>query len=59
MPGIVDTPIHDPWSPSDAPERKAWLKPETVAEAVLHAVLAPANVNLFDTVIFPTTQTPF
>jgi len=58
-PGIVDTPIHKGWQENGAPERRDWLRPETVAEAALHAALAPDNVNVFDTVIMPTFQNPF
>ena len=58
-PGITDTPIHDKWSKEGDSMRKDWLKPETVAEAVLHSVLAPANINIFDTILFPTAQIPF
>jgi NAD(P)-dependent dehydrogenase (short-subunit alcohol dehydrogenase family) len=58
-PGIVDTPIHDHWSPAGSPSRQEWLKPETVAEAVLHAIKAPENVNIMDTIVVPTMQAPF
>lgn len=58
-PGIVDTPIHEKWCDMNDPYRKTWLKPETVAQAVLHAITAPENINVFDTVLFPTMQSPF
>jgi NAD(P)-dependent dehydrogenase (short-subunit alcohol dehydrogenase family) len=58
-PGIADTPIH-PKSGTSADElRKEWLRPETIAEAVLHSVSAPDNVNVFDTIIFPSGHNVF
>ena len=54
-PGAVDTPLTNP-----AGEPKPdWLRPETVAQSVLHAVTAPANVNVFDTTLFTTWQKPW
>ena len=57
-PGIVNTPIHV-WSKPDDPERLRWMQPETIAEAVMHAVTAPPNISVYDTIIFPTCQLPF
>ena len=54
-PGIVDTSLTNPGRES----RPDWLAPETVARAVLHAVNAPADVNVFDTTLFPTSQSPW
>ena len=54
-PGIVDTTLTN----AAGPARADWLRPETVAGAVLHAVCAPPGVNVFDTVLFPTTQSPW
>ena len=51
-PGVVDTTLTNP---SRAPQ-PGWLRAETVARAVLHAVTAPDNINVFQTVLFPTTQ---
>ena len=51
-PGIVDTTLTNP---SCTPQ-PGWLRPETVAGAVLHAVTVPDNINVFQTVLFPTTQ---
>ena len=54
-PGVVDTRLTNP-----AGEPKPdWLRPETVAQAVLHAVTAPPNVNVFDTTLFCTSQKPW
>jgi len=54
-PGIVDTTLTNPGC---AP-RPDWLKPETVAQAVLNAVTAPPDVNVFSTVLFPMSQKPW
>ena len=54
-PGVVDTTLTNP----QGEPRPDWLRPETVAEGVLHALTAPKNVNVFDTVIFPTAQKPW
>jgi NAD(P)-dependent dehydrogenase (short-subunit alcohol dehydrogenase family) len=54
-PGVVDTTLTHPGKE----ERPDWLRPETVARAVLHALQAPENVNVFDTVVFPTFQQPW
>ncbi|MBD3174391.1 MAG: SDR family NAD(P)-dependent oxidoreductase [Armatimonadia bacterium] len=54
-PGIVDTPLTNP----DAEPRPEWLSAEVVADAVAHAAAAPANVNVFDVTLFPTSQTPW
>jgi NAD(P)-dependent dehydrogenase (short-subunit alcohol dehydrogenase family) len=54
-PGVVDTPLTNP----DGSPRPDWLEPETVAQAVLHAVTAPPGVNVFDTVLFSTAQKPW
>ena len=54
-PGIVNTSLTNP----AGEERPGWLAPETVAEAILHAINAPVNVNIFDITLFPTDQTPW
>ena len=54
-PGIVDTTLTNPGQQP----RPDWLSPETVAEAVLHAVTAPPDVNIFDITLFPTFQKPW
>jgi len=54
-PGVVDTPLTNP---SRGPQPD-WLRAETVADAVLHAVTAPADVNVFDIVLFPMAQRPW
>jgi NAD(P)-dependent dehydrogenase (short-subunit alcohol dehydrogenase family) len=54
-PGIVDTTLTNP----GREPRPDWLSPETIAEAVLHALAAPANVNVFDITVFPTSQRPW
>lgn len=54
-PGAVDTPLTNP----RREPRPDWLRPETVAEAILHAVTAPENVNIFDMTLFPTMQKPW
>jgi len=54
-PGIVDTTLTNP-NGEDKPE---WLRPETVAQAVLHAVTAPPGINVFDTTLFSTAQKPW
>jgi len=54
-PGVVDTTLTNP-----AKEPKPdWLRPETVAEAVLYAATAPANVNVYDVTLFTTWQKPW
>ncbi len=54
-PGVVDTPLTNP----RGEPRPGWLRPEQVAEAILHAATAPAGVNTFETVLFSTTQRPW
>ena len=54
-PGVVNTTLTNP----AGEPRPNWLTPETVAEAVLHAVTAPSNINVYDTTLFPTEQTPW
>ncbi len=54
-PGVVDTFLTNP----RGEPRPGWLRPETVARAVLHAVSAPADVNVFDTTLFPLSQKPW
>ena len=54
-PGAVDTSLTNP-SGEPKPD---WLRAEDVAEAVLRAVSAPSRVNVFDTVLFPTSQSPW
>ncbi len=54
-PGVVDTSLTNP----DGEPRPDWLRPETVAQAILHAATAPANVNVFDTILFPVSQKPW
>ena len=54
-PGIVDTTLTNP---SRSPQ-PTWLRAETIADAVLHAAAAPDNVNVYETIVFPTTQAPW
>ena len=54
-PGVVNTPGILKCSP----ENSDFLSPVTVAEMVLHAVTAPENVNIFDTIFFPLAQKPW
>ena len=54
-PGVVNTTLTNP---ADEP-RPDWLMPETVAEAILHAVTAPMNTNIFDITLIPTEQSPW
>jgi NAD(P)-dependent dehydrogenase (short-subunit alcohol dehydrogenase family) len=54
-PGVVDTTLTNP----TGEPRPGWLRPITVAQAVLHAVTAPDGVNVFDTTLFPTEQRPW
>ena len=54
-PGVVDTSLTNP----AGEPRPDWLHPHTVAQAVLHALTAPANINVFDTVLFSTSQKPW
>ena len=54
-PGVVDTTLTNPGHEP----RPDWLQPETVARAVLHAVTAPDNVNVFETILFSTVQKPW
>lgn len=54
-PGVVNTTLTNP----KREPRPTWLTPETIAAAVLHAVTAPENVNVFDTILFPTAQKPW
>ena len=54
-PGAVDTPLTNP----KGEPRPDWLRAEEVAEAVLHAASAPCRVNVFDTVLFSTSQSPW
>jgi NAD(P)-dependent dehydrogenase (short-subunit alcohol dehydrogenase family) len=54
-PGVVDTPLTNP----HREPRPDWLRPETVAEAVLFAAAAPPGVNVFDITLFSTAQKPW
>ncbi|MCC6444664.1 MAG: SDR family oxidoreductase [Armatimonadetes bacterium] len=54
-PGVADTPLTNP----AREPRPDWLAPETVARAVLHALTAPPDVNVFDTTLFPMSQRPW
>ena len=54
-PGAVDTLLTNP----QREPRPQWMRPETVAEAVLFSVRAPDNVNVFDLTLFTTDQKPF
>jgi NAD(P)-dependent dehydrogenase (short-subunit alcohol dehydrogenase family) len=54
-PGVVNTTLTNP---QDEP-KPGWLRVEDVAEAVLHAVCAPDRINVYDTVLFPTSQRPW
>ncbi len=51
MPGATDTDIWEQFWP-DAP-RKKMVKPESIAEAVLYAVLLPPTSNLSELVLVP------
>jgi NADP-dependent 3-hydroxy acid dehydrogenase YdfG len=53
LPGAVDTEIWDQFWP-DAPKEKM-LSAQTVAEAVLHAVSAPAEATIEEIRIGPAT----
>ena len=54
-PGVVDTTLTNP----EGKPRPNWLESQQVAEAVLHALSAPAGVNYYDTTLFPTNQSPW
>lgn len=54
-PGVVNTTLTNP----KREPRPNWLTPETVAQAVLYAVSAPPNVNVFDITLFPMSQKPW
>jgi NAD(P)-dependent dehydrogenase (short-subunit alcohol dehydrogenase family) len=54
-PGIADTTLTNPQG-NEVPD---WLRPETIARAVLHAATAPPNVNIFDTVLIGMMQKPW
>lgn len=54
-PGVVDTSLTNP----AGEPRPNWLQPYDVARAVMHAVSAPAGVNVFDTVLFSMEQRPW
>ena len=54
-PGVVDTTLTNP----NKEPRPDWLRTETVAEAVLHAVTAPDNINVYDLTLFSTSQKPW
>lgn len=54
-PGVVDTTLTNP----GREPRTDWLKPKTVGLAVLHAVTAPDNINVFETILFSTAQCPW
>lgn len=54
-PGVVDTTLTNP----QGEPRPQWLEAETVAQAVLHALTAPDDVNVFDVTLFPTSQRPW
>jgi NAD(P)-dependent dehydrogenase (short-subunit alcohol dehydrogenase family) len=54
-PGAVDTSLTNP----RGEPRPDWLRAEEVAEAILHAASAPSRVNVFDTVLFSTSQSPW
>jgi 3-oxoacyl-[acyl-carrier protein] reductase len=54
-PGVVDTGLTNP----GGEPRPGWLKPDDVARAVLQAAAAPDGINVFDTVLFSTSQKPW
>ncbi len=54
-PGIVDTTLTNP----GGEPRPGWMNSETIGAAVLHAVCAPSDVNVFDTIVFPLAQKPW
>ena len=51
MPGATATDIWDQFWP-DAP-RKKMVEPESLAQAVLYAVLLPPNANLSELLLVP------
>jgi NADP-dependent 3-hydroxy acid dehydrogenase YdfG len=51
MPGATDTAIWNQFWP-DAPRNKMMV-PESVAQAVVHAVLLPPNANLQELLLVP------
>ena len=54
-PGVVDTNLTNPGKD----EKPNWMKPETIAESVLHMVTAPPNVNIFDVTLFGMDEKPW
>jgi NAD(P)-dependent dehydrogenase (short-subunit alcohol dehydrogenase family) len=54
-PGVVDTSLTNP----KGEPRPDWLKPETVGQAVLFAVTAPPDVNVYDITLFGMAQKPW
>ena len=54
-PGVVDTNLTNPRKD----EKPNWMKPETIAESVLHMVTAPPNVNIFDVTLFGMDEKPW
>lgn len=54
-PGVVNTTLTNP----KGEDRSGWLTSETIASAVLYAVTAPPDVNIFDLTLFPTFQKPW
>lgn len=54
-PGVVDTTLTNP----SCEPKPDWLQTETVARAVLHAVTALPDVNVFETILFPMFQKPW
>ncbi len=49
-PGKTDTDMGNPKGDADA------MPPDVVADAVLHTLRAPPGINVYDTVVFPTTM---
>lgn len=51
-PGLVDTTLTNP----EREIKGNWLKPETIAQAIIFAVTNPEDVNVYDMIIFPNWQ---
>lgn len=61
-PGLVDTPIYSKVEGFERAKRKlsdqipTWLRPDDVANAILHILTQPPSVNIMDLAITPTLQ---
>ncbi|MGB8699219.1 MAG: SDR family NAD(P)-dependent oxidoreductase, partial [Thermosynechococcaceae cyanobacterium] len=56
-PGSVDTPIWDSETVQANFDRSLMLRPEDVADAIVHAALLPAHVVVDEWVLMPNTGT--